>query len=254
MKLGWVVRGKIPAEWPPITVLLLTYNRPEILRRTLRGYQKHLKYPGQLLWRLADDGSPKGYLDGLAADFPELDLKWTVTPRKGLGANANTGLKACETKYIFFSEDDWEAKSEIDLEFGLLVLENVPQVAVVRYDIAPTNMFLRGHELKVNGGFVRFFVVEPHSKFWYMGGHPHLKHLGFHESYGYFPEGVSAFNVEKEFTYRARDINGPLVVVLGGYCGRLPYKHIGFPRIKGTSDDVGWAGEVVDRAAADRGV
>ena len=227
------VRGHLIDPWPPITVLIFTYNRPEFLRRTIDAYKEHLQYDGAFLWRIADDGSPPGYLESLAADYPELALTWTVTNRLGLGSNINKGLRACETEYVFFTEDDWECTRSLDLNRAMTLLENVPQVAVVSFDMANYYITLHAHSLKVNGGHVGYFIIDFASRYWYPG-HPHLEHVQrFREAYGYYAEGTCHGETERAFNFQARKIkDGPEVAILPEYVGKRPYKHIGPPRLK----------------------
>jgi len=227
-----VIQGHIVTSWPPITVMIITYNRPKIIRRTIDAYKEHLRYDGPLIWRLADDGSPPGYLEDLAADYPELDLKWTVTDRLGLASNINRGLKAYETKYAFFTEDDWMCTRSIDLNRGITLLENVSQIAVVIFDTASYYVTLHAHSLKVNGEYVNYFIKDFESRYWYPG-HPHLEHQGFYKAYGYYVEGTRHGEAERAFTYQAREIkDGPEVAILPDYVGKSPFKHIGPPRRK----------------------
>jgi len=227
-----IIQGHVVTSWPPITVMIITYNRPKIIRRTIDAYKEHLRYDGELIWRLADDGSPPGYLEDLAADYPELNLEWTVTNRKGLASNINKGLKACETKYTFFTEDDWMCIRSIDLTRGMTLLENVPQVAVVVFDTANYRVTLHAYSLQVNGGRVDYYIKDFECRYWYPG-HPHLKHSGFHEAYGYYVEGTHRGKAELAFYYQARKVkDGPEVAILPEYTGKRPFKHIGPPRRK----------------------
>ena len=46
-------------DWPTVTVMLITYDRPEEIRRTIYSLLKNIKYPrDKLLWHISDDNSP----------------------------------------------------------------------------------------------------------------------------------------------------------------------------------------------------
>lgn len=224
-------------------MLLVTYNRPKILRRVLRAYEKYLHYPGRLIWRLADDGSPEGYLDDISEEFERLNLRWTVTERLGLGANMNAGLKVAfeETDYVFLSEDDWLVLDYLDLAEAVCLMECVPEIGTVSYDEAGYSMRLDARALLVGGdkGWkVRYFVIHRDSRFRYSGGHPHLVHRRFHDACGYYAEGVQLGHVETNFRVRMQAVDLE-VAILPEYVGWPKYKHIGWPTWKATEEDAG---------------
>lgn len=226
---------------PPITVLVYTYDRPKKIRRILVALKKHLQYNGKLIWRLADDGSPPGYLEGIAADFPELELEWTVTNRKGFGANANKGYRARTTKYVFPTEDDLLVMRDFDLDTGITLMEGVPDIGALRYDAAMINIFLSGHEFKGHKSSICYFVIDRQkSKFWNPCGHPTLIQPSFYEVYGYLPERVRVSAVELAWTRRARRISGPLVAILPQYLGARSFIHLSADRLGETDRDAGY--------------
>lgn len=227
---------------PLITVLIYTYNRPAMIRRTLQGFIKHVQYSGKFIWRLADDGSPAGYLESLAADFPELDLAWTITDRKGYGANANKGLRALTTKYVFASEDDWQADRDIDLDTGVILMEGVPTIGALRYDAASANIFLSGHVLKGSRPPISYLIIDrQRSKYWNFCGRPTLVRPSFYEAYGYLPEGVCVGRTEQDWTRRTKHMDGPDIAILPRYYGPRCITSLGAGhRLSHTEKDAGY--------------
>ena len=78
--------------WPTLAILVITYNRRDVLRETLRRLAAHLAYEGPRVLVIADDGSDDGTAEMLAAEYP--DAQHVISNRRGLGANANAGLRA----------------------------------------------------------------------------------------------------------------------------------------------------------------
>jgi len=228
-------------KWPPITVLVYTYDRPVKIRKALASLKEHLKYSGKLLWRLADDGSPPGYLQNLADDFPELDLKWTVTHRKGFGANANTGYRACTTKYVLPTEDDLFIVMDIDLDTGITLMEGVPEIGALRYTCAVIDSVLCGRVFLGKPPIPYYIFDRARSKYWNPCGHPTLIQPSFYEFYGMLPEDVRVARVEHDWTRReiARG-PGPEVAVLLPYVGRYSFVHLSADRLGGTERDAGY--------------
>jgi len=230
----------VNSAWPPITVLMYTYSRPVKIRKALASLQKHLKYSGELLWRIADDGSPEGYLEGIAADFPELELQWTVTNRKGFGANANAGYRACTTKYVLPSEDDLVIIRDLDLDRGITLMEGVPEIGALRFGSAVLDTVLLGRAFGGRPPIGYFVFDRARSKYWNPCGHPTLIQPSFYDFYGMLPEGVSVARVEHDWDRRpiARG-EGPEVAILSEYLGGYPFVHLSADRLGGTDRDAG---------------
>lgn len=231
-----IVRDK----WPPITVLVYTYDRPVKIRRVLVSLKKRLKYSGELIWRLADDGSPPGYLESIAADFPELELQWTVTNRKGFGANANKGYRARTTKYVLPTEDDLLIVRDIDLDTGIALMEGEPVIGALRYGAVVMDTILCGRVLLGKPPIAYFVFDRQRSKYWNPCGHPTLIQPDFYEAYGYLPEGVRVSEVELAWTGRTYKMPGPEVAILPQYIGRYPFVHLSADRLGGTERDAGY--------------
>lgn len=230
-------------QWLPITVLVYTYSRPKKIRLVLASLKEHVKYSGELRWRLADDGSPTGYLEDIAAEFPELKLQWTVTNRKGFGANANKGYRARTTKYVLATEDDLLVACDLDLDTGITLMEGVPQIGALRYDAAVIRCVITGYEFVSTDKRTRipYFVFDRQkSKFWNPCGHPTLIQPTFYQVYGYLPERVRVSEVEMAWTRKAAKMAGPHVAILPHYVGLKTFAHLSADRLGQTDRDAGY--------------
>jgi len=234
----------MPKQWPGVTVLIVTFDRPKEVREVIRALRVNLHYPGELRWHIADDSTPtSNYVPGIAGDFPELKFSHTITPkRSGWGVNVNTALRNIKTPYVFQIEDDQLATREINIEAGVFVMEHVPTVALVRYD------GIEGHRLmlymdetpKINGRRVHFLRIERQKTKGLnaYSNRPHLKHRRFHELFGLYPEGLSLGSTEETFAHHVLHAKGtPDLVALANGIERA-FKHIGESR-QLTKEDIG---------------
>lgn len=223
---------------PPITISIITYDRPVEVKRTIQALRDHLKYSGLLHWHLADDGSPSGYIPDIKAAFPDIEFTVTVTHRKGWGINANTAIRSIASDYIFFCEDDYVARRDINLTHGILLMEKDTNIGLVRYDgLAGHTLNLELREYKQNGIRFDYLNIEHDSPHLNVYSHrPHLKHKRFHEAYGTYPEGLSLADTESGFAHHVKDTpDGPKLTALADGIERA-FDHIGKSR-QGTSED-----------------
>lgn len=250
---------------PPVTVVIVTYDRPREVRLVIRSLMSHLRYDGELRWHLADDGTPGDYIKTILADFPQLGFTYTVPPwpasrqvecleylgagftdpshKADWGANVNRALEAVQSHYVFLNEDDYVAMEDIDLTSGVWVLERVPNVGLIRYDGLSGHLGVslklrevrtpRGRET-VLGTMTDFLEIDRHlSNHLNCYSHrPHLVHAGrFHRAgYGFYKEGVSLGACESEFAQRFKQANGgPEIAILDSGVKRK-FQHIGESR------------------------
>lgn len=229
-------------EWPDVTVLIITWNRPKVVRQVIQVLQEKLHYPGEIRWHLADDTSPGSYVADILRDFPALQFSHTITPkRSGWGGNVNMALRAMKTPYVFQIEDDQLALRQLDIESGVFVMQQDPSVGLVRYD------GLEGHRVtlymdetpKIKGRRVHFLRVRRKLTMGLAGysNRPHLKHPGFHIAYGLYPEGFSLGSTEELFAWRVMHSEGPDVVALSSGIERA-FRHMGKSR-QATKEDIG---------------
>ena len=228
--------------WPDVTVVVVTYHRPQEIRQTLLALREHLHYShydAQLFWHLADDGSPHGYLTSIENEFPFIDSV-SITNRRGWGANVNAALGQVKTDFIFLNEDDYVLTTDIDLTQGVRLMQLCPQVGLVRYDgiCGHVGQSLRLCEALPHGQ-LDYLVIEPgltQGHFTY-SHRPHLKHRRFHEFYGLYAEGLPLADTEVEFGKRVGHMpEGPQIAILSDGIPRA-FEHIGESR-QGSVEDV----------------
>jgi hypothetical protein len=241
-------------EWPIVSIIIVTYYRPEEIRRTIAALVQHIQYPeDRLRWHLADDRSsewqgeqvgdwtPERYLDDVRADFVDLRFSMTITERAGWGVNVNKAMLYCWDKhgpYTFLCEDDYVSRGPIRLREGVALLVADQDIGVVRYDgIAGHALNLELRECSTQIGKVPRLLILKNSPFLNVySNRPHLKAQRFHDTYGMYPEGESLGQTETKFAQRVkRKKAGPGVVVLKDGVDR-GFDHIGKSR-QHTKDD-----------------
>lgn len=235
-------------EWPLVSIIIVTFYRPEEIRRTITALIQNIQYPEDLLrWHLADDQSskwdgdqagnwtPERYLDDVRADFADLRFSMTVTERAGWGANVNKAMLYCWDKhgsYTFLCEDDYVTRGSLRLREGVAILATDKKIGLVRYDgIEGHALNLELRECKTEIGRIPRLLILKNSPFLNVySNRPHLKAQRFHDTYGMYPEGLSLSDTEVKFAQRVkRKKDGPGVVVLKDGVVR-GFDHIGKSR------------------------
>lgn len=207
-------------EWipPPLTILIVTYDRPREIRTTIKAlYDRAVSfYPGVVRWHIADDGTGSGYIAELLHDFQSLDISHTITSRKGWGANVNKALQSITTDYIYLNEDDYVLFRDLDLAKGVALLEAETSLGIIRYDgLAGHTLNLELRESKTGLGVLNYCRISKHSPHLNVYSHrPHLKHRRLHDTMGLYKEGLPLGATEEDFAHRIKD---------GKYQDKPPY-------------------------------
>jgi len=237
-------------DWPEVTLVLITWNRPEIIRRTLDSLVEHLSYPNLRL-HVADDGTGGTYVRDILRDYDGKfeRLSSSVTDRKGWGANANRALNEV-SNLVYQQEDDYILSRPLDLRLGVLLLRTVKNVGCVRYRgitghriLAHLREFKTGPEFRQAlswPGKIDYWELSKKSPELYVYSHgPHLKAVKrFHGKYGWYVEGRKLGYTEEEFAHRVKDGSYPIRVAIFPEWVPQAFDHIG-KTFKLTKEDVG---------------
>ncbi len=212
------------AEWPPIVALIITYRRLPLAKATIQGVKENIKYPGQIGFHIADDGSGQGYVDALRAEIGD-DYHVTVTDaaRGGVGKNMNLGIKAClERADIWLHlEDDWVLDHPFDLSPAVDTLRSHAEIGMVR--LGYLNLGLSGS------------IYSAGNKLWWrleragsyvVSGHAALRHRRFWKAYGPYKTGLTPGQTELDYVERFKSGKGP-DVLWPAYTPDGIFKHMG---------------------------
>ncbi|MEO8726242.1 MAG: glycosyltransferase [Acidobacteriaceae bacterium] len=115
-----------------VSVVLITYERFELLERTLLTFRQNTNYPN-LEVIITDDGSSAQTLrkiERLAID----KLIVASRSKSGLGANANRGIRAASGDFILHLQDDFDCHGPSDyLDRAIAAFNAHSEVGIVRF-------------------------------------------------------------------------------------------------------------------------
>ncbi len=185
-----------------LAILLIHYNRIELLKRTLGSLRKI--FQNEVDYIVADDSSSATIIKQIN------DLKIKLIQNegtKGTGGNTNSGLLGIKNKYIFQIQDDFEIRNNNrDLIEIITNVMNLNQdIDIIRFFGVPKN--LRVKETRIYRGYkILIYDNNPILNFPYSfnlySDTPHLKRIEFHQKYGLYHEYPKMEWTETEFSMR----------------------------------------------------
>lgn len=197
----------------PITVITTTYFPPdqrgqqrlETFKKALQSWCDNLYSDGSnISLHMADDGSAQELFDEAVE---AVNLRWfeggvTVSrqERYGVGASLNQGLRqAFEfSPLALYIVDDWELLDPLDLLPWASLLERDESLGAIR--LGPAHPDLTGM-IKHDPHTGQFYVVLDRHHF-VLGHRPIIYHKRLIDQLGWFPEGVNAFECERQYNER----------------------------------------------------
>jgi glycosyltransferase involved in cell wall biosynthesis len=224
-------------EFPPVTILIVTFNRLGLLKKTVEALVDNIDYPqDKLYWLLADDCSEPGYTDKIKKwpIWKGKNLAFSVTEtNKGWGANVNQALDAVQTDFVFQIEDDYILSKKLDLKEGIALLLADEKVGYIRYrghsgkgdmwylqDEANVAPFYPEYKQAENyPGVVQYLLLNCGSPSVYIYTHgAHLKHKKFHAFYGKYFEHLKLGLCEERYAIKVKEMmpekGAPRLVIL----------------------------------------
>lgn len=190
-----------------LTVCLLTYNRLEYAKRTLKSTLKNLSFTGgDIALHIASDGDEPEYIETLVKAartvVPELEIAVSNSGHKGYGANYNLAMQTVhpQSDLILPLEDDWEMLRPFDVwdlaseaelywcvRLGYIGWTRALECRFVRW---PTgHVFLE----------LDSYSAEPHV----FAGHPRIETVGWSRTVGPWLEGLDPGYTEFEVARRS---------------------------------------------------
>lgn len=133
-----------------ITFALTSFNRPDLLEKTLDSFLAMNTYP-IYKYLITEDSGIKGVNDALMKKYDYLNIEWIINEtRLGQIKSIDNMYKKITTKYIFHCEEDWLFTDKSFIEKSLVILEKHPKIFQV---------WLRDHN-DTNGHPVEFYSKE----------------------------------------------------------------------------------------------
>lgn len=191
---------------PDIAVLIPTYNRKKILSQSIDLLQKNLKYEGQVLILIGDDSDERAYAfdNAIVQQYPHGIFSFKNEPRLGLGANLNMLLgKAVsdfKTDYVIQMDDDHWLIKPFDITPHVQKLIEDPTAGCIRL------MHVAGHRYRATLDNLYWRIDWESPEVYIASNRPHLKSISrFHETYGYYTEGLKLGLTEETFCHNCID-------------------------------------------------
>lgn len=216
----------------PIVIVLLTYRRTGYALSTITAAVNHLKYSGDLLWYVADDGSDFHHLDAVMShlDRNHQHVIGMHSSRRSYGASANQAWAAASlvSPLSFWLEDDWVLKRDFDLYSSAALLLEREDIGMVR--LGYLNAGIAGEIIAHNHQLYLSLDNEPiDQNQCVFTGHPSLRHSRFHDAYGDYVEGIAPGDTELAYAYRYRmgNLSMPVIVWPFHYPPEGLFNHIG---------------------------
>lgn len=174
-------------EYPPVVVLLITFERTDVALATIKGIQERIRYPN-LSWHISDDGSNGDHVAKLVeAIGPDVEITISDSKRHSVGKSMNIGIAKCLERADMWLhwEDDWVPNMEIDLVPCVELLQDNEEIGMIRLGRLQTDLY--GHVIV--GGDRLWWRLDKNKSLWTWVGHAAMRHRRFYDAYGVYPEG-----------------------------------------------------------------
>lgn len=217
------------------SIVLLTYNRLEYAKKTLRSTLDKLVIDPSVIVNvhIASDGDTDEYVEALVCVARERVAGVTISnsQRRGYGANYNMATQVVHgfSDYALVLEDDWELLRQFD---PLKLVQDMQALSLgcARLGYLGYTQELRGH--LATGSYCQHWMLfdpyspEPHV----FAGHPRIESTEWSRAVGAWPEGMPPGETEFAVAHRSearRGVAWPISLVQPH--GDL-YVHIGTER------------------------
>lgn len=202
-------------NYPPVSIIIPTYNRASTVKRCILGLWAHLHYPGDISYFIGIDGddNTEEILNQLQRDYQgELELGFFSKPSGSLGANVNRLLKSSDDNYFLQMDDDHILQKPLNLVPHIEAMKNNSQIGYIRlWGIA-------GHNYSATLR-ASYWHVDWRSRELYIPSfRPHLKSRKFHEIYGLLPEGLKLGETENAWCNQCKDVGIERLSKWGAEC------------------------------------
>ena len=190
-----------------ISVVLLTYNRPEYAETTLRSTLDNLDCGGRVHVHVADDGTSLAYRERLcmvASECGASEVTVSDAERGGYGKNYNLAMQVAHqmSPVVLPLEDDWKLTRTLHVEPLVLAMREL-SIGCLRLGYVGYTQTLRvlfEYSQAVRMHFLRF---EPDSTEQHVfAGHPRLEMVDWARQVGPWPEGLNPGETEFEVAHR----------------------------------------------------
>lgn len=200
----------------PITVIIPTYNRTQILYETLNGLRTYIRYglesESKVHILVSDDSTDQDQL------YRNLELsehfshtRVIAGPGRGLGANLNFLLSEVDTDIVLQMDDDHVLSRPLDItQYVKDLRSGIQSIGWIRLmfgeevDVSNLTTYYK-FSAKLQGRY--WFVAAAVDELYVASNRPHLKLVDFHspDNYGPYNEGVRLGETETSFCHQYQE-------------------------------------------------
>lgn len=193
-----------------VSVLIPTFNRPLIVRETVKRFKENLRFTGKIVYYVSCDGeqlTPDAF--GWEADVVVLQ-----GPSRGYGANMNHLIQAANADFILHTDDDVHLREPMHLDRHVMRLVEDAEAGLIRL------VGVGSHDLTAKLD-VDYWVVDWESRDHYVySNRPYIAHRRFFDFFGLHPEGLLIGQTEEGYCHQCKNkwreaggTHGPKVLV-----------------------------------------
>jgi len=126
--------GSAPSALPPLSVLIASRDRPELLSQCLASVLAQ-QYPRFEIVVL-DDASPQNLADTLATCFGKAPIRWTRSEQRlGVAGSRNRLIQDAAGEILVFLDDDTTLENPLALRAIAAYFANIPKLGTLAFKI-----------------------------------------------------------------------------------------------------------------------
>lgn len=182
-------------SYPQLNIIIPTYNRPWILKKTIELLRQNLIYSGGIIYYLGIDGDLSTGKMFAGHD----DIIIVPGPNNGLGANLNRLINTSRGDFLFQMDDDHHLLQPLELDRHVNELEWNEKAGWIRL----MGIAYHDYYARLKGEYWHIYWESP--EFYITSDRPHLKHKRFHDHYGLYSENVKLGETEEAFCQQCKD-------------------------------------------------
>lgn len=204
---------------PLVSVVVVSYNRLDLLRQTVTSLLDKVTYPrSSLELILCDDGSPSSIQEQMKA-LP-FDMFLMSAQNRGMAHNTNKGIRAASGQYVLQIQDDWECTGPGDfIDVAIELFNERQDIALIRL----WDAFGGPHELcaSTNGRTAQIYINQKRWRAtageYVYSDTPHIKRRALVSTLGLYREGWAMHKVEMDYCRRFESQHEAAAAFIEGY-------------------------------------
>lgn len=210
-----------------LTIFLTLWNRRterfDYFKQTVNAFKRHYftqKYSYK--WVVSIESKDHLLKSETEQFCVEENIQYYYKPgQPNLGSNLNFGLSKCNSDFIFYLQDDWILKKQLNFDDDIDFLKQHNDIYVLRYYIAHIKPFDSWVDKKY-----QVKLLDPSSGFYYYSDNPHLKKASYHHHTGPYYDKSDSAACENNMASTSKQLSNKFKIAVKDPCNY--FDHIGF--------------------------